>query len=216
MALPLIVSLDELKTYLGFSGPTADDALLASCASNATAQAEADTGRYFAVRSNHTERYSSNAQASLTIHDVPYDDASRTVTWLGASLTNDTNYWLLPDRRNSVTASTIQLRFYDFSRPDWYKSSPNWFDANLDRHGPYGGGSPNDLVIVGVHGMPNNGPLDVHQAVLELAAWFYYRAKSGASGFVQTPQGEIELGELPDAYVQMVRNWKVTTGVAAV
>lgn len=216
MALPLIVSLDELKTYLGFTGSTADDPLLASCASNATAQAEADTGRYFSVRSNHTERYSSNGQASLTILDVPYDDAGRTVVWLGAALVVDTNYWLLPDRRNTVTSSTIQLRFYDFTRPDWYKASPNWFDANLDHWGPPGG-APNDLVITGVHGQPGNGPLDVHQAVLELAAWFYYRAKSGASGVVNTPTGEeIDLGALPDAYAQMVRNWKVTTGVASI
>ena len=216
MALPLIVSLDELKTYLGFSGSTGDDALLASCASNATAQAEADTGRYFSVRSNHTERYSSNGQASLTILDVPYEDASRTVTWLGASLTNDTTYWLLPDRRNTATASTLQLRFYDFTRPEWWKASPNWFDANLDKLGGYSG-APNDLVVTGTHGMPGNGPLDVHQAVLELAAWFYYRAKSGASGFVNSPTGEeIDLGALPDAYAQMVRNWKVTTGVASI
>jgi hypothetical protein len=216
MALPLIVSLDELKTYLGFSGPTGDDALLASCASNATAQAEADTGRYFSVRSNHTERYSSNNQASLTILDVPYDDPTRTVTWLGAALTVDSTYWLLPDRRNTATASTLQLRFYDFTRPDWYKASPNWFDANLDRHSG-GGSAPNDLVVVGVHGMPANGPNDVHQAVLELAAWLYYRAKSGASGFINTPTGEeIDLGALPDTYAQMIRNWKVTTGVAAI
>jgi hypothetical protein len=216
MALPLIVSLDDLKTYLGFSGSTGDDALLASCASNATAQAEADTGRYFSIRSNHTERYSSNGQASLTILDVPYDDPARTITWLGASLTSDTSYWLLPDRRNTRTASTLQLRFYDFTRPDWYKASPAWFDANLDRWGP-SGGAPNDVVVVGVHGHPDNGSPDVHQAVLELAAWFYFRAKSGASGFVNSPTGEeIDLGALPDAYAQFVRNWKVTTGVAAI
>jgi hypothetical protein len=216
MALPLIVSLDELKTYLGFSGPTGDDALLASVASNATAQAEADTGRYFSVRSNHTERYSSNGQASLTILDVPYEDSGRTVTWLGATLVADTNYWLLPDRRYTATADTLQLRYYDYSRPDWWKASPNWFDANLDRHGALGA-SPNDVVVSGTHGMPNNGPNDVHQAVLELAAWFYYRAKSGASGFINSPTGEeIDLGALPDAYAQMVKNWRVTTGVAAI
>jgi hypothetical protein len=59
-------------------------------------------------------------------------------------------------------------------------------------------------------------PLDVHQAVLELAAFLYWRERSGASGTVQTPQGDlIELGEYPEAYRSMVRNWKIRTAVIA-
>jgi hypothetical protein len=107
-----LISLPELKTYLGITG-TSDDSLLASCASNATAIAQADTSRVFAVSSNVTRRYSTDGQTALTIHDRPYNDASRVVSWLGVTLVQDTNYWLLPDRRNPDVGTVIQLRPFD-------------------------------------------------------------------------------------------------------
>jgi hypothetical protein len=60
-----LISLTDLKTYLGITG-TSDDSLLASCASNASAIAAADTSRVFAVSSNVTRRYSTDGQTALT------------------------------------------------------------------------------------------------------------------------------------------------------
>ena len=214
MSTPLLVSLAELKTYLGITG-TSDDLLLASIASNASAQAERDTSRYFAVRSNHTERYSTNGQHSLRIYDVPYTDASRTITWLSAPLTQDTNVWLLPDETNSEVSTTIQIQHFDPTRGEWYKSNPFWFDAGLDLPNR-SGSSPNDLVVTGVHGHPETPP-DVKQAVTELAVWLYYRAKSGASGQVILPSGgTVELTDYPPVYREFVRRWGVNTGVAVI
>jgi hypothetical protein len=211
--MPPLVTLTELKDYLGVTG-TANDLQIAAAASNASIMAERDTGRVFAVSSNVTRRYSTDGQASLVIHDRPYSDPARTVTWNGADLTEGSSVWFLPDRRNGDVSTTVQLRPYDTSRGDWYKADPMWFDRNLDRR-PYSSGLPNDLVIAGVEGHPSL-PADVRQAVLELAAFLYWNRKSGASGFVQTPQGDqVELGEYPESYKLMVKNWRIRTAVAA-
>jgi hypothetical protein len=146
-----IVSLTEIKAYLGKTG-TDDDLLIASIASNATAMAERDTGRTFAVGSNVTTRYSTDGQASLVIHDRPYTDGTRVVSLGGVALTEGTNVWFLPDRRNQAVTTTVQLQYY--SR-DWYVRQFNWFDANLDSPRYAMGGAPNDLTITGVVGHPS-------------------------------------------------------------
>ena len=210
--MPLI-TLTELKTHLGVTG-TVDDLRLAAAASNASYMAERDTGRTFAVASNVTRRYSTDGQALLTIHDRPYTDGTRTVTLQGATLTEGSGVWFLPDRRSEDVTVHVQLRHFDTSRTDWYKADPAWFDKNLDRW-RWASGAPNDLVITGVVGHPSLPP-DVRQAVLELAAYLYWSAKSGASGFTQSPQGdEADLGDYPESYKAMVRNWRIRTAVAA-
>lgn len=210
--MPLI-TLTELKTHLGVTG-TVDDLRLAAAASNASYMAERDTGRTFAVTSNVTRRYSTDGQALLTIHDRPYTDGTRTVTLQGATLTEGSGVWFLPDRRSEDVTVHVQLRHFDTSRTDWYKADPAWFDKNLDRW-RWASGAPNDLVITGVVGHPSLPP-DVRQAVLELAAYLYWSAKSGASGFTQSPQGdEADLGDYPESYKAMVRNWRIRTAVAA-
>ncbi len=207
-----LVTLDDLKAYLGVTG-NAEDVRIASAASNASIMAERDTGRTFAVASNVTTTYSTDGQTSLVIHDRPREDATRTVAWNGATMAEGSAIWFLPDRRNQDVSATIQLRPYDTSRPDWYKADPMWWDKNLDS-GRYPGGVPNDLVISGTVGHPVL-PRDVHQGVLELAAYLYWNEKSGASGFVQTPQGDqVELGEYPESYQRLVRNWRIRTAVA--
>jgi hypothetical protein len=208
--MPLLTTAD-LKTWLGLTG-SQDDALILSCIEDAQAQAERETGRVFAASSNVTRRYSTDGQAAVVIHDVPYTDPSRTVILAGATLTQDTSYWLLPDRRNPAIATTIQLRYFD---PSAYMAEPQWFDRNLDRAAGRGA-APNDLVVTGIFGHPFPTD-DVIHAVTELAGWYYWRAKSGASGTVTTPTGEvIALGDVPPRYARFVENWRIRTGVTAV
>jgi hypothetical protein len=83
--------------------------------------------------SNVTRRYSTDGQTALTVHDRPYNDATRVVSWLGVALVQDTNYWLLPDRRNPDVGTVIQLRPFDMGQSAWYKADPLWWDKNLDR-----------------------------------------------------------------------------------
>jgi hypothetical protein len=207
-------SLSDVKTYLGLTG-TQDDALITASLAEAIGQVERDTGRTFSVASNVTADYSSNGETLVTIADIPRTDGTRVVTMQGATLTEGTGYWLLPDRRYPAISTTIQLFMFDTTRADWYKSDPMWWDKNLDwlwRRGA----QPNDLRIVSVQGHPVWRD-DVNQQVKFLTAWFYWRAKAGASGTVLLPSGEeVDLTAEPVSSAQFVRNWSVRTSVASV
>jgi hypothetical protein len=211
-----IVSLAEVKTYLGLIGTT-DDQLISSCIVQAEARLERDTGRTFAYASNVTRTYSTNGQASLLIRDVPaFASNSRTVTVGGVTMVNGTGYWLIPDRRNPDVSGTMQLRYYDTSTADWFKADPGWWDKNLDNPRAWGG-SPNDLVINGPEGHPTPAPGDVVGMEKVMAALLYWQAKSGASGTVSLPTGEtIDLSQNPIGYDQFVRDWTTRTAVVDV
>ena len=183
-------------------------------ASNATAIAQDETGRIFAVESNVTRTYSTEGQSSLIVHDMPRTDTTRTVTYAGVAQTLDTGYWLLPDRRTNEVSTTIQLRRYDVG---WANRSFNWFDANLDSwRAGYGDTAPNNLVITGVWGHPTR-PDSVFENIRRLAALLYWQAKAGASGIVSTPSGEeIDVAaSRPPGWQEFVDHWRIRTAVAA-
>jgi hypothetical protein len=212
-----IVSLAELKTYLGLTGTT-DDQLISTCIVAGQARVEQDTGRTFAYSSNVTRLYSTDGEASLLIRDVPaFASNTLTVRLVGANLTYGSGFWLLPDRRNPEVSTTIQLRAYDRSSRFWYKANSNWFDANMDspRYQSIQG-LPNDLEISGPEGHPNP-PGDVVSMCKVMAALLYWQAKSGASGTITTPTGEVlDLSANPVGYAEFVKAWSVSTAVAGI
>lgn len=213
--MPSLPSVTDVKTYLGLTG-SGDDALITERIATAIGMAERDTGRVFAASSNQTTRYSTNNEALVAIHDRPYADGSRVVTWNGATLTEGTNCWFLPDRRDPAISTQIQIRYFNTNRSDWYKVDPMWWDKNLDNGRGYGVGQPNDLSITGILGEPFP-KADVTGAILVLASWLYWRAKSGASGTVTTVTGDaIALTDTPPEYQDFVRDWRVHTAVASV
>ena len=212
--MPTLPSLSDVKTYLGLTG-TQDDALITSLLAPAVAQAERDTGRRFASGSNTTTRYSTDGNATLVIHDRPLIDGNRTVTWLGVTMTEDTNVWFLPDRRDPDITTTIQLRYFDTSVADWYKADPQWWDKNLDRYA-YGPSAPNDLVISGIIGQPFP-QADVVWAVTYQTANLYWLAKSGASGVVFSPTGvAVSVDGEAARYAKFVAEWTIKTAVSLV
>lgn len=207
-------SLSDLKAYLGITGSSEDTRLTVALASG-IAQMESDTGRRFAAASNTSIPYSTNGEVLVSILDVPRSDPSRVVTWNGVALVENSTYWLLPDRRNPDISTQLQIGLFT-DRPDAYKADPNWWDKNLDRFWNRRSGLPNDLTVQGIVGHPfwRN---DVTEQALFLGAWFFWRAKSGASGVVQLPSGEeVDLGSQPIASPDFVRNWRVRTAVAGV
>jgi hypothetical protein len=205
-------TVTDLKTYLGITG-SQDDALITQCLSDAIGKAERDTGRTFAAASNVTTRYSTDGQSSIVVHDRPYSDPSRVVQLQGVTQTEATNVWFLPDRRDQNISATVQLRHYDTTRANWYKTDPFWFDKNLDSP-RWANGAPNDLVITGIIGHPFPDD-DVVGAIRLLAAWLYWNAKSGASGVVQLPTGEqLDLSTSPPRYQDFVNVWRIRTAVA--
>lgn len=214
--MPPLFTTSDLKTFLGLTG-TQDDATLSSIASNASSMLERRTGRVFSYQSNITYVYSLDGQAAITVHDRPTTDATRTVLLDGVTLTEGSDYWMLPDRRNPEISTTIQVRYFDRSRPDWYKASPSWFDRNLDQP-DYRRTTmtPNALSIAGAIGHANLPP-DVSEAALTYGAFLYWRRKSGASGFVQLPNGaQLDLTSEPDVVRQCIEDWRIRTSVTAV
>lgn len=211
MSIPL-VTLTEIKEYIGLVG-TADDVLIASIASNATAVAERHTGRVLAVTSNVTRYYSTNNEAQVVVHDRPFTDGGRTVTWNGVTLTEGTDCWFIPDRRYGEITNTLQLRQFDTGSGTWYLSEPMWWDRNLDTRS-LPAGSPNDLRIAGVEGHPAITG-DTRMALLELCSWLYFRAKSGASGLAVVST-DLDLSDTPTVFRQWVEHWKVRTSVGLV
>jgi hypothetical protein len=213
--MPSLPSVTDVKTYLGLTG-TGDDALIAERLATAISQAERDTGRTISAASNTTTRYSSNNEALIGIHDRPYVDGSRTVTWNGATLTEGVNCWFLPDRRDQNISTQLQIRYFNTNRSDWYKVDPMWWDKNLDNGRGYGVGQPNDIVVAGIVGMPFPKS-DVNGAILVLTAFLYWRAKSGATGTAYTITGEeVALTETPPEYQAFVKDWRIHTAVSSV
>lgn len=204
----------DVKAYLGLTG-TQDDTLIDLILPIGLAMAERDTGRTFAAASNTTRTYSTNGDAVVGIHDRPVTDGSRVITWNGATLVEGTSAWLLPDRRDPNISTMLQIRQFDTGRWDWYKADPFWFDKNLDRP-RFPVGSPNDLSITGIIGIPFPRS-EVVGAILVLDAFLYWRAKSGATGAAFTITGEeVSLAQTPPEYQDFVRTWKVRTAVSGV
>jgi hypothetical protein len=214
-------TLSDLKTYLGLTG-SGDDVLLASSLTSGFAQVERDTGRTFSYSSNNVRDYSTDGAFVVQVADMPKVDATRIVTLMGVTLTETTSaanpggYWTLPDRRNPDVSTTIQLLAFDRNRADWFKADPQWWDKNLDTFWRRFGSVPLDLRVSGYLGHPTL-QADVVQQITFLSAWFYWRAKSGASGVITTPTGEqIDLGAEPVSSPVFVRNWRIRTAVSSV
>jgi hypothetical protein len=214
-----IVSLADVKTYIGLTG-SQDDQLLTQLIGTAQARLERDTGRVFAYASNTTSTYSTDGETLVRVRDMPANGSNtRTVRLSGVALVNGTSYWLLPDRRNPEVSTVLQLRAFDRSNPDWFKASPDWFDANMDSPRYAASlGSPNDLVINGAEGHPYPIPEDVVGMCKMMTALLYWQAKAGASGTVLTPTGElVDLSARdPVGYPEFVRDWRIRTAVAGV
>jgi hypothetical protein len=214
-----IVSLADVKTYIGLTG-TQDDQLLTQLIGTAQARLERDTGRVFAYTSNTTSTYSTDGETLVRVRDMPANGSNtRTVRLSGVALVNGTSYWLLPDRRNPEVSTVLQLRAFDRSNPEWFKAFPGWWDANMDSPRCAAQlGSPNDLVINGPEGHPYPVPEDVVGMCKSMTALLYWQAKAGASGTVATPTGDlVDLSARdPVGYPEFVRDWRIRTAVSGV
>ena len=213
-----IVSLPELKNYLGLTG-THDDQLLSAVILAAEDRLERDTGRVFAYTSNVRREYSTDGQALVAIRDIPAQGSNtRTVQLNGATLEQGVSYWALPDRRNPDVSVQLQIRPFDTSSRGWWMASPNWFDANMDSPRYWASiGTPLDLVIVGAEGHANP-PEDVVGMAKAVAGLMYWQAKAGSSGTLTTTTGEIIDLEARDpiGYAEFVQHWRTRTAVSGV
>jgi hypothetical protein len=166
--------------------------------------------------SNAETVYSTDGGSSIVIHDRPYTDPSRTVTFNGATLTQDTDVWFIQDRRHPAITSSVQLRHFN-AGGEWWKNDPQWWHKNLDvwarRWG--GSGQPNDLRINGILGMPVITD-DTHHAIIEMTAYLF-RQKDSAANVAFGPDGTIlDISDLPTPVQAWILNWRVRTAVGII
>ena len=208
--MPPLPTVSDMKTRLGLT-TSGDDSLLTVLLSDSIYQAERDTGRTIAAASNTSTTYSTNQEFSLVIDDRPFVDASRVVRLNGVTMVEGTNVWFLPDRRDQNITATIQLRPYSGR----YVRDFNWFDGNHDSPRYMAYGTPNDLVITGISGMPFPDQ-DIVNGIATLCTFLYWKAKSGGSGQVSGPTGaDVSLAELDEQYARFVMRWRIHTAVSA-
>lgn len=213
--MAVIPTYSEVKTYLSLTATT-HDTLIQSLIPAAIAFLERQSGRYLSSSSNVQTRYSTDGQSALVIHDRPYVDPSRVITFNGTVLTEDTDVWFIQDRRNINVTTNIQLRQF-VGQGEWYKADPGWWDKNLDYWAQRWGdsGMPNDLLITGIIGQPIISE-DTKLAISAMTAYLF-RQKDAAGNTTFSPAGApMDMSEVPAPVQQWIVDWRIRTAVAAV
>ena len=134
----------------------------------------------------------------------------------GATITQDTDFHFIQDRRSPYVTAMIQLQPFT-GRPDWYKADPDWWYKNLDTWSAKWGnsGMPNDVVITGIIGMPILTD-DTWHAIVEMTGYLF-KQKDAASNVVFGPDGTIlDIGDLPTPVQAWIVNWRIRTAVGVI
>lgn len=182
----------------------------------AIANLEQLSGRTISASSNVATVYSTDGQDSLVIHDRPYVDPSRVITFNGVTMTEGTDVWVIQDRRNTSITCTIQLKAFT-GRGDGYKADPQWWHKNLDVYwGKWGAsGMPNDLQITGIIGMPIIDDATWH-AIVEMTGYLF-KQKDSAANVTFGPDGSIlDISDLPTPVQSWIQNWRIRTAVVVI
>lgn len=223
--MAMLTDLRSVKAYLAI--PTSDtrwDDLLGgeggggvNLIEAASAKFEQATNRKFSLSSNNTTyTFSTEGQSDLLIPDLQLSPTP-TVTLLGAALTANASFWLIPDPQDRATTTHIQLKSFGIGQSAyWYKAFPNWFDANLDRYPFFEMGSPLDLAITGTWGhLPI--PDDVIFAVTILTSWFFKRKDAIPTNLIFNPDGSTsDMHDWPTEVLDAVHNWRLRQWVTAI
>lgn len=190
------------------------DTTIGSNIRTAVAQLERKTGRKLADVTA-TLTFSTDGATSIVI---PGLRTATSVTRQGATLVAGSTYFLQPDAQQTGVFTGIAFRGY--SRPDDYRSNPEWFDRGLDspfyQRNYARGGLPNDLVITGSWGYSTQ-PDESLMAVKILTAYLTKLADTNEAGFISTPGGgAFDLNSWPIDVVSFVEDWSILGRVASV
>lgn len=186
----------------------------------ARAMLERVTNRWFVDRTA-TLRFTTNGQPYVTI---PGLRTASSVTQVGSTLTVDDGYHLVPDVQQTGVYTGLQLRGFRTTNGPWWKSSPEWFDRNLDSpwhpaNRGWGHSSiPNDLVIAGQWGYAaGTEPEEYLLAEKTLAAWLTLRGHALLTGVYATPDGTgFDMSAWPTEVAAFVKSWQVGQWAASV
>lgn len=199
------VTAADVRTFANLSGTTGrySDANISSNVMVAQEFISREASRQFAKRDAETLTFTTEGRAAFAIPDLR---TATTVTWDGTVLTQDENYWLLPDAKQSGIYVAIQLRPID-KGGKWYYGNPEWWDRGLDWP-RRSSSSVNDLTILGDWGW-DPLPYDVLHAVKAMAAWLIKRGDAVLAGAVADPAtGTVfDYTQLPTEVTSVIRNY---------
>jgi len=211
--MPQFVSAADVRGYMGTAatGGVWSDASLGSNIRAASVWLERRTGRQFEALTATAKTFTTDGRTYLTIPDLR---SVTSVTLNGSALTQNSSYWLMPDRHDPTIFTGIQFRaFQSRMRPrsDWWIGSADWFDRGYDlvnRQGVADDTSmPNDLVITGNWGW-SPIPDDVLQATKVLAAFYTKRPDAVLADVEITPEGNARIFKgVPLEVREFVMDW---------
>lgn len=172
---------------------------------------ERATNRIFRDEPTLTLKFTTNGEPAIY---VPGLRTASSVTLSGATLAEDSSYWLIPDVQQSGVSLAVQLRPFNRGQgSNWYLGIPDWFDRNLDspkwNAGYRSSSLPNDLVIAGAWGYTDATlPEPVRRNTARLAAFYCLRSDALLSGARATESGIFDLSNLPIEVQEFVASWK--------
>lgn len=224
MTLATVASVADVQTILRAQGSSQSQLTSDVISSNLRAAQtfiERATNRFFADRPATTLTFSTNGAAYI---DIPGVRTVTSATWpvgvpLDFSVTG-TGY-LIADTQQTGLYIGVQVRpFVRNNAGPWWRSSPEWFDRNLDSPyypGNYGGGNglyssiPNDLQITGDWGYDDASlPEPFRDAVKLEAAWKTLRPAALLSGAYSTPDGNAyDLTNHPKEVQDFINQWRL-------
>lgn len=203
---------DNVRDYLTVTGVTGQwsNAVIGSNIAAASGNLQRWTNRQFEVQGSNsavTKKFTTHGRAFLVIPDLQRADLVRLD---GVTLTEDTSFWLVPDRHQTGVFVGIEL----LPRRAAYTRRPDRFDVTYPRY-RYDT-LPNDLVITGVWGHEPY-PSELLHATTVLAAYYTKRPDAVLGGVSLTPQGnEIDLSQLPREVADFIRDWKLDDPMVSV
>ena len=217
----MIVQPSDVRDYLELNSPGSSskysDATIGSNILTAQSDLEQASGRFLCDHPGITWKVTTMLAAQVPL---PGFRSFTSITWGGATLTEGSNVWGIPDAMQTGVCVALQFRAWraDNDHP-WWLADPLWFDKAMDSPfypGNMGGGyaytsMPNDLVIVGDGGpAPGNAPYSFRHAVKVLAAFFTMRPASILADVAITPGGGVlNYTDLPAEVKNFLRVWTI-------
>lgn len=224
MIPPAFIGTQPLIDYLGLNvdRPAYSLATLGSNIRTASYNLEKWSGCFFADRHQSL----SISTMGRSIIPIPRLRTFTAATWNNAVLTigANPNAWLLPDIGQTGVSTSIQLRVSGGLAGRAYLANQDWFDRGLDspywpgNYGGLGGSLPNDLILEGDWGYPDDGlPEPLMHATKILAGWYTLRPDSILANVkIDTSGNVLAYGELPPEVGAFVAEWRVGTMAVAV
>lgn len=211
------VSAADVRGYMNVTSTSGQysDGNLGSNIRVASSLLQQLTNRQFEAQTG-IKYFSTMGRSSLALPDLR---SVNSVTLNTATLTQNSSFYLIPDRINSgvyvgIEIPAIRLRA-EYGGGYSYKAAPDWWDRNMDspKWQAWGWSAlPNDLAIDSDQWgwAAADYPEELLHATKVLAAWFTVRPDSVFSNVIQTPGGTLaDVSQYPPEVQMFVGQYRL-------